>query len=79
MISLAEETPKVQESVNRKRKFVASKIDSFFDVVPKQSKSSADQPASSNPMKCNVSGVHKGWTDPVKEKDKESRRKKERQ
>ena len=79
MISVAEETPKVQESVNWKRKFVASKIDSFFDVVPKQSMSSADQPASSNPIKFNVSGAQKVWTDPVKEKDKTRRRKKERQ
>ena len=79
IISVSEETPKVQESVNRKRKIVASKIDSFFDFVPKQSTSSADQPASSNPMKFNVSGAHKVWTDPVKEKDKARRRKKKRQ
>ena len=68
----------MQESVNRKRKFLASKIDSFFDFVPKQSKTSAYQPASSNLMKFNVSDAQKVWTDPIKEKGKARRRKKER-
>ena len=67
--AVSEDTPKVQESVNRKRKFVASKIDSFFDFVPKQSKTSADQSASLNPIQLNVSGAQK-VSDPVKEKDK---------
>ena len=58
---------------------MTSKTDSFFDFVPKQSKTSDDQPASSNPIRFNVSGAQKVWTDPVKEKDKIWRRKEERQ
>ena len=62
-MSVSEETPKVQPKA-KKKKNVA---DSFFDFVPKQSKTSADQPASSNPIRFNVSGAQKVWTDPVKE------------
>ena len=83
-ISSVEETSKMLA----KRKFVPSKLSSFFNPVPKQAKTSFDHAAPSNPTVLTDTvdnptvytdaGVHEAWTDHARERDKARKREAER-
>ena len=75
-ISSVEETSKMQQSV--KRKFVPSKLTSFFNPVSKQAMTSSDHDESSHPTVSTDAGVRQAWTDHTRERDKARRREAER-
>ena len=53
-----------------KRKFVPSKLTSFFSPVSKQAMTSSDHYEPSNPTVSTDAGVHQAWTYHTREKDK---------
>ena len=61
-----------------KQKTVPTMMTSFFKRAPKQSKTSSDEQPSSNPVKFNVGGAQRVWTDPIMQNDHRIKKTKEK-